>query len=62
MSEKTKVTDSTCSVTMEEEWKGEELAEQFITGNKEGGGMSDNMDIQIFPLRAHFTSIHNHRK
>ena len=36
MSEKTKVTDSTCSVTMEEEWKGEELEEQFITGEEEG--------------------------
>ena len=37
MSEETKVTDSTCSVTMEEEedeWKdkGEELEEHFISG------------------------------
>ena len=36
MSEKTKVMNSTCSVTMEEEWKGEELEEQFITGEEEG--------------------------
>ena len=39
------MTDSTCSVTMEEEWKGEELAEQFISGDKEEGGMSDMSNI-----------------
>ena len=34
MSEETKVTNSSCSVAMEEEWKGEELEEEYVAGKE----------------------------
>ena len=34
MSEETKVTDSTCSVAMEEEWKEGELEEEYVAGKR----------------------------
>ena len=34
MSEETKVTGSTCSVAMEEEWKEEELEEEYVAGKE----------------------------